>query len=247
LGKQPTSSRIWYSALGGERPEYPGFYPPSNFEWVEELEKNWEVIAEEVLDFVTNHQDRVKPYFNKTLVNGPKKWKAFAFRFWDLPDKENAKVCPETMRLLKAVPNLLSASVSMLEPGAQIHEHRGDTNAIYRCHLGLVVPAVLPDCGFKVKGEERSWEQGKILVFTDSENHAAWNSTDAVRYVLLFDVLRPEFSDHRKRVCSTVLTGLIRQLWEQKMPWLKRVPRWLRKPGFWMVWLFVRVVLLIKK
>ena len=40
----------------------------------------------------------------------------------------------------------------------------------------------------------RDWVAGKAWVFDDTIEHEAWNSSDATRVILLFDIWRPELS-----------------------------------------------------
>ena len=221
---------LWFSSSGRKLTEENlGFYDSKEFPWVKNLEDNWQVIANEVDQFIREHNNRIQPYFNASMVSAPQQWKAFGFKFWDWEIKENKNACPETIKLLKRVPNLLSASVSILEPNTEIHEHKGDTNAIYRCHLGLKIPASIPECGFKVGGETREWQEGKMLMFNDAASHSAWNLSDKQRYVLLLDVLRPEFESKRHRICRRVLAGIRMQFVNQKYQRLKKLPRFMRK------------------
>ena len=71
--------------------------------------------------------------------------------------------CPETAHSASNSDDLLLPSV---EPGANINPHQGDTDAIYRCHLGLSVPGGL-DCGFQVGAEIRGWKEGRLPVTPD--------------------------------------------------------------------------------
>jgi aspartyl/asparaginyl beta-hydroxylase (cupin superfamily) len=66
----------------------------------------------------------------------------------------------------------------------------------------------LPNCGFKVSGECRPWEEGKLLVFLDANVHEAFNNSNERRYILLLDILRPEFENKKKAVCVKILAML---------------------------------------
>jgi aspartyl/asparaginyl beta-hydroxylase (cupin superfamily) len=112
------------------------------------------------------------------------------------------------MRILDQIPHLTAASVSVLEPGTKINPHFGDTNAIARVHLGLSIPGEAPDCALQVGDEIRSWQEGKINIFTDAHFHMAWNYTDQRRIILILDVMRPEFVSRTKPVCAHVLGSI---------------------------------------
>ena len=223
-------SKIWYSFQGGvSEDDEIGFYDKAKLPWVKILEENWTIIAEEIESFIKLNEKQIKPYFDENLVSKKNSWRAFTFFLWKWKMKKNIKQCPETDRILQKIPNILSASVSIMESGVKIKPHRGDTNAIMRAHLALKVPASLPECGFKVKYEERSWEEGNVLVFNDAARHEAWNLSKDRRYILLVDVLRPEFSHKKYQVCSLVWASLIMQLLMKTQGIIKHFPSFIKK------------------
>lgn len=224
-GNDPASqSELWFSAVGGRlTDEFPDFFDVESMPWAKAVEAEWMTIRDEIMTFVAAHEKRVHPYFNRRLVSRPRAWLTASLLFWGLPLKHNQRQCRQTMEILSSIPGLVSASVSMLEPGAEIHSHRGDTNAICRCHLPLVVPAGLPECGFRANRSTRSWEEGELLVFCDAVRHSAWNRTDQRRVLLLFDVLRPEFIGQGRTVSAVVLSSLAMQYLEQVLPLLNRL------------------------
>ena len=221
----PNQPKIWYSFMGGRSEEdHISFYNPKDFDWVAELEQSWEVIADEIAEYLAINEEKIKPYFNKSLVTEKSRWRTSSFFFWTWRVKKNMQQCPKTMGILKKIPGVLSASISILESETEIKPHRGDTNAIIRAHFPLKAPIKLPECGFKVNEEERSWEEGKLLLFNDAAKHTAWNHSQQRRYVLLFDVIRPEFISKKFHVSSLVLSGLLMQTFVQKLPFLNFFP-----------------------
>lgn len=116
-------------------------------------------------------------------------WTVFGFYAFGRRLEENLALCPETARLLAAVPDLTTAGFSRLAPNTHIRPHVGYTDAVLRCHLGLVVPA--DGCALRVGDETRRWEEGRCLVFDDTVEHEAWNRSSFDRIVLLLDFLRP--------------------------------------------------------
>src|SRR5712691_9088345 len=65
------------------------------------------------------------------------------------------------------------------------------SNGIIRGHLAMTVPA---GCYIRVGKDERTWEEGKVLVFDDSFEHEVWNHGDHVRIVLFMNFWHPCFS-----------------------------------------------------
>lgn len=94
---------------------------------------------------------------------------------------------------------------SKLAAGARIPPHTGMLNTRLICHLPLIVPE---DCVFRVGNEERAWEVGKAWAFDDTIEHEAWNGSTQDRYILIFDVWRPELS-LEERACVSALCQAI--------------------------------------
>lgn len=187
----------------------PPFFEPSTFDWAIELEQNAGLIKQELLQYLTEHH--LESYFNASMVSKKNSWRTIALKTWSVELYKNQKSFPVTTSLINKYPQIISASFNLLEPGSKIVPHSGDTNAIYRCHLGLEIPAGLPDCGFRVKDEKRAWENNKWLIFLDAYDHEAWNNSGKERYIFLMDVMRDEFKSRKHLVCSTVLTSLFLQ------------------------------------
>jgi aspartyl/asparaginyl beta-hydroxylase (cupin superfamily) len=215
----------WYMIDGGRYPgEDPYFYDPAQYPWVRTLEENWDVIRRELDSLLEESGDRLKPYFNRSMAWPPRQWKTLGFYFWGLKLHRNCKGCPNITRILDSIPGLTAGSLSVLEAGANINPHQGDTNAIIRAHLGLRVPSALPDCGFQVGKEIRPWEEGKMLLFCDAHTHTAWNHSGERRMVLIVDVMLPEFAGQEGAICSHVLASSLLQRVYQRFAWLNRLP-----------------------
>ena len=224
-------SKPWYSIFGGRyRGDHPAFYNREELLWTKILEDNWEVIRDELVGLMEDDPERLQPYkINKSMSFPPNHWKTMGLIFWNIKNHKNCRKCPETMRILKMLPSCTSASLSILESGSNINPHQGDTDAVIRCHMGLVIPGSLPDCGFQVDKEIRPWEEGKTLPFCDAQTHAAWNNTDGRRYVMILDVMRSEFTSKQNQVCAHVLASSALQMLYQRYTWLKRRKRKVKK------------------
>lgn len=236
--------KIWYSFYGGQsEDDAVSYYDKNIFDWTTQIEDQWQVIGIEIERYLQDNEEKIKPYFNKDLVTKNNSWKTSAFFFWKWSVKKNMKQCPQTMSILNKIPGILSASISILESDITIKPHRGDTNAIVRAHLALKVPHSLPGCGFQVNDEQRSWEEGKLILFNDAAKHTAWNNTQDRRYVLLFDVIRPEFQNKKFTVSSRVLAGLLMQAIVQKMPFIKKLPKFILAAKLFTFAFFINLIL----
>ena len=65
------------------------------------------------------------------------------------------------------------------------------------------------NCGaLRVGNYERPWQEGRVLVFDDSVEHAAWNHSQAERVVLLFEIWRPELSLEERELVTQMLMAV---------------------------------------
>lgn len=227
----PKVIKPWYS-VWGERyaGNQPPFYDKTQLPWTKTLEDNWEIMRDELFALIEDSPERLQPYFiNKTMAFPPRHWKTMGLYYWKYKIHRNCRRCPETMKIIRRIPNLTSFSVSVLEPGSNINPHQGDTDAIIRCHVGLVVPGRLPEIGFQVGGEIRSWEEGKALPFCDAITHTAWNHTDKRRLIINLDVMRPELAHRQNGICAHVLASSGLQMLYPKFSFLGRQKGYVRK------------------
>ncbi len=226
----PKQLEPWYNEFGGNLPaDEPFFFNPEEYPWVKEIESQWMVIHDELASLLREHEEKLTPYFKDSQVSHPGRWKVFPFFYWRWQLRNNCRKCPETVRLLKSIPQVTTGAFSVLEPDCSIKPHTGDTNAVVRCHLGLIIPGSLPDCGIKVGSEEKSWQEGKFLIFSDAHWHTAWNHTDKRRFILFVDVVRPEFAWQTNRICRKILFTVVLQFLEMKLPLISRYRVWLKK------------------
>ena len=215
--------KLWFRLSGKPyKGDEPYFFDPKQFDWAQHVMNNWATIREEMKLMIDEEQNAIlKPYFEDAIQFPPKNWKTESFFFWTKANRIMIGMFPKTYQILKEVPGLVSASINLLEPGTKILPHYGDTNAIYRCHFGLKVPATLPECGFRVESESRPWEEGKFLIFLDAYTHEAFNNSEQKRYILLLDVLRPEFRNRKYYVCTKVLGSMSLYQWAGKIPGMR--------------------------
>ncbi len=170
------------------------FLDPRQFQWIADLESQWSVIREE-LDRVLHHTDELPSFQDiskdQYSITQDDLWKTYMFWAFGMKSQQNCERCPQTTRLIEAVPGMKTAFFSILMPGKHIPEHRGPYRGLVRYHLGLKVPEPASSCGIRVGGETRHWEEGKSLVFDDTYPHSAWNESDGIRVVLFLDFNRP--------------------------------------------------------
>lgn len=201
--------KVWNSifnlkAYAGNEPD---FYPTVSFSWAQEIETSWLEIKNELVAHLSSNA-RFIPATKSQQVNNHGSWKTMPLMTWGVEFHKNIRNFPETTKVLKQIPGLVSASFNLLGKNSEIKQHFGETNASVRVHLGLFIPADLPDVGIKVNGTSRAWEEGKVLIFCDGYEHSAWNHSNQDRYILLLDIIRPEFLPRKRLICGNVLATL---------------------------------------
>jgi tetratricopeptide (TPR) repeat protein len=195
------------------------FFERRLFPWAEALEQKTHAIRAELRDalnsgtgfepYVMPESDR--PTFNPRGLLNNTDWSAYYLIRNGVEVAENAARCPNTMAALREVPmcqmrgRTPSVLFSLLRPGAHIKPHHGFTNVRLICHLPLLVPG---KCGFRVGNETRPWQEGQLTIFDDSIEHEAWNSSDQLRVVLLFDIWRPELSEKERDLITAMMTSI---------------------------------------
>jgi aspartyl/asparaginyl beta-hydroxylase (cupin superfamily) len=200
-------------------PELPQiqFYERRQFPWAESLERQTDAIRAELRGVLAGGAPEFEPYvqpeahrpnFNtKGLLNNVD-WSACYLIRNGVDVAQMAARCPITMAALREVPlcriegRTPSVIFSALRPGARIPPHNGFTNIRLICHLPLIVPG---DCALRVGNETRPPREGELVVFDDSIEHEAWNNSNELRVILLFDIWRPELTlQERAQVAATL-------------------------------------------
>lgn len=226
LGRDIMKEDAWFADEGTcYTGSEPCFYHPGDFAWTAGLLANWQVIRAELDANLASHEAAYQPYMDASMSSRPNAWKTLGLLFWGIPSRQNCERMPETWKLINRIPGVVACSFNLLEPSTTIKPHIGNTDAIVRCHLGLIIPGAVPRCGFRVGAETRSWEEGGLLMFCDAHEHTAWNNTQSRRYVMVLDVFREDFLPHRKRICARVHGEIRKDAHCKQMPWLQRLCR----------------------
>jgi aspartyl/asparaginyl beta-hydroxylase (cupin superfamily) len=144
-------------------------------------------------------------------LNNSPRWSALHLYKLGQRVEENAARCPLTMRALAGAPQpdqpgrTPAAMFSLLKPRTRIPAHNGVTNSRLVTHLPLIVPE---GCGFRVGGETRKWVPGKAWVFDDTIEHEAWNESDRLRVVLIFDIWHPDLTPPERAMITAMMAGM---------------------------------------
>ncbi len=182
------------------------FYDSKEFEYTQLLEANLEIIQKELTAILqqdtTNWTSAYPNYLSEEAT-----WKTFEFLFFGIHHLENQKICPKTTAILNQIPELITAQFSVLHPHSHILPHKGYSKLILRNHLPLIVPEG-KQCGIKIEDETKHWQTGKMVIFDDSYMHEAWNKSDEIRVILMFDIAKPDCGYSAKEICHYKIENL---------------------------------------
>ena len=196
------------------------FFPRQDFAWLDVLEAATDEIAAEALAAL--HEDRVgfKPYVDFPPgapidqwgpLNHSLDWSVYPLWHDAAPIPEHLQRCPKTVAVLAQLPLCQipdyapGAFFSVLKPRTRLPPHTGTTNTRSIVHLPLVVPE---GCRFRVGADVRAWEKGKAWVFDDTIEHEAWNDSDQVRIILIFDIWNPLLTAAERDLVSALTIGI---------------------------------------
>ncbi len=195
------------------------FFDRADFPWLDPIEAATNDVREEFLEILAA-EEGFTPYISyppdvphnqfAELNNSPR-WSAFhLYKMGKLID-ENAARCPTTMRLLAGAPQpdqpgrTPAAMFSLLKPRTRIPPHTGVTNVRLVTHLALIIPE---DCGFRVGNDTRQWIPGQAWVFDDTIEHEAWNNSEKLRVVLIFDIWHPHLTPPERALITALTAGV---------------------------------------
>ncbi|HEX3632515.1 MAG TPA: aspartyl/asparaginyl beta-hydroxylase domain-containing protein, partial [Casimicrobiaceae bacterium] len=195
------------------------FFDRALFPWLDPIEAATDQIRDEFLA-VLQTEEGFTPYITypdevpqnqfAELNNSPR-WSALHLYKLGQLVEENAAKCPATMRALEHAPQpdqpgrTPAAMFSLLRPRTRIPAHNGVTNSRLVTHLPLIIPE---GCRFRVGSDTRQWVPGKAWVFDDTIEHEAWNDSDRLRVVLIFDIWHPDLTPPERAMITAMMAGM---------------------------------------
>jgi len=178
------------------------FWENSSFPFCQQLEKSFNIIRVELEGLMGTASSwqavgcRCGPHDAALARSGL--WNELVLLGGPPGSREVAEtLCPNTLAVVEACADVAEfcrtgggeVLFSRISPGCQINPHCGLTNLRLTCHLALVIPE---GCSLQVGGElPRSWQEGQCLVFDDSFEHSAVNTSQNDRVVLLSHFWHP--------------------------------------------------------
>lgn len=195
------------------------FFERADFPWLDPIEAATDEIRSEFLAILASEEgftpyitypDDV-PHNQWAELNNSPRWSAFHLYKMGERIEENTAKCPLTMKALDGAPQpdqpgrTPAAMFSLLKPKTRIPPHNGVTNVRLVTHLALIIPE---DCGFRVGNDTRQWIPGQAWVFDDTIEHEAWNNSDKLRVVLIFDIWNPQLTPPERAMITALARGV---------------------------------------
>jgi len=196
------------------------FFPREDFPWLDVLEAATDDIAAEALAARQSDLAEFKPYVDFPPgtpidewgpLNHSLDWSVYPLLHDGAQIPDHLQKCPKTAAVLARLPlcdipgYAPGAFFSVLKPHTRLPPHTGTTNTRSIVHLPLVIPA---GCRFRVGAEVREWKKGKAWVFDDSIEHEAWNDSDEIRIILIFDIWNPLLSAAERDLVRALTVGI---------------------------------------
>ncbi len=204
---------------------HPCFYNPKEFEWVKMVEDQWQVIRDEIFNFLDSGKSiQGRSTYTPPDLSDQTAWKNVYFMNFKWMQYRNCRKFPKTWDILNKIPNVTFAAIGILEPHSSILPHYGGTNVNIRCHMGIKIPAGYPVCGIKVGNEAKCWEEGKVLMFSDCQLHTTWNNSDERRIIVGFDILKKEYDHKRTWMCAQYLGAQTLRFLDSYLSFIEKSP-----------------------
>ena len=156
------------------------------------LKNNWQTIRDEALqlereELIKGSNQYDDAGFNSFFRRG---WKRFYLKWYNDFHPSAKKYCPQTIELIKEIPEVKAAMFAVLPAGSELLQHRDPYAGSLRYHLGLITPNS-EQCHIVVDGQSYAWKDGDDVLFDETYIHYAENKTDTDRIILFCDIERP--------------------------------------------------------
>ncbi|MDX3773430.1 aspartyl/asparaginyl beta-hydroxylase domain-containing protein [Chromatiaceae bacterium AAb-1] len=170
-----------------------------DFAGLELLRSNWQLIRDEAQALQASHtfdnarKEGAPSYYDVGFRTFFKYgWSKYYLTWYGYNHPSAARTCPQTVALLKQIPNVKGAMFSLLPAGSQLTIHSDPLACSLRYHLGLSTPNQT-SCFIDVDGQRCHWQDGEDFVFDETYPHFVRNDSDKPRLILMCDVKRPMY------------------------------------------------------
>lgn len=168
--------------------------------WCEMMRNNFEVIRDEILKYLEEHEIKGAEYYDAAGNDFLKSYGERYIPWYTLPiqiygvTSKKIKYFPETSKLVKQIPGMVEWFFSVLPAGGRLPTHHGRTQGVWRYHLSLKAPKQWKKCYIKVFGipppTKFHWRDGNDFMFDDTYDHLVTNQSDETRIILILEIKR---------------------------------------------------------
>jgi aspartate beta-hydroxylase len=158
----------------------------------------WMALRTEAFQVAANLQQ--VPRFHELMAeqkdisaNDGRDWRVFLLKAYGVEIEANMARCPELAKLIRANPDVISATLSFMAPHKHIPRHRGPFRGILRFYLGLDIPRdeqgrILTT--LTINDVVHQIGSGQGILWDDTYPHEVINNSDVTRIALLLDIRR---------------------------------------------------------
>jgi aspartate beta-hydroxylase len=198
-----------------ELPPFP-YFDRKLFPWIPRFEAETSTIREELMNLLPSVSKSERVFgsveLEKQNLRGTEpSWNGYYFYRHGVRREDNCSACPRTAAALDSVPlsrvreHGPEVLFSVFTAGTHLLPHRGVTNTRIVAHLPLIVPK---DCALSVAGLVHEWKEGEIVVFDDTYEHEAWNRSQNIRVVLIFDLWNPFLTEVERIAVAELIAAM---------------------------------------
>lgn len=177
------------SSGGGRRPRIAA--PRGIFPAARQLESKFDVLQVEVRDLLEKR--KMIRYSEIDPVRAPHistEWLLHHLYILGVANEPAREECPSLIKFAEQTSEIISVSVSMLEPGVSLAPHAGPNAGLLRYHLCISTPEKNPP-RLRVDQDFYTWKEGEGVVLDDTFEHEVQNNSDEVRVIIIVDFRRP--------------------------------------------------------
>lgn len=204
------------------------YFERSELNWTGKIEAAFDDIKQEIIQNLDIENDG-EPYLDADMplsgenwdrIVGKKNWAAIHLYNQGKANEDIIAKYPKMMKALKHVPlteingNPSEVFISVLNPNTCIPPHFGVSNNTLTVHFPIIVPE---GCGLRAGQHKLEQKEGQILAFDDSYDHEAWNDSDDMRVVLIFEAWHPDLTDPEKQAISATFEARLKWLENRKI------------------------------
>lgn len=175
-----------------------------------ENKHNFSLIKKEVTNAIKS--DELKCFHEHQATDLDNNTKKTCWKWLPLLDqkgwhKDAIKSMPTLAKLIKDNKQIVSAAISVIEPGMGIPEHKGYLQSILRYHLGVLIPTDANPyivCG----GEKYFWKEGEGVMFDDMYLHHVMNPSKHRRAIIWLDIHRNDLPWPMDTIITNIYDGI---------------------------------------